>query len=857
VVTPHATAGSTILVLNFDALQCGEAIGNYYSGSTGSLGSGPGPNYGVSFTALALVTTDTNSPQTGTCAGNQTVSGMPSESNAFSFSPDAGAAASMNVPGGFTTGLSFFYLPDGSQHSLTLWDGVNGSGDPVTVVSLPPGTQGQWTAVGIAFSGTVRSVKFGSARGVFFDNITLGASQVTNPGKSAGDPSKHPGSCACGDPINLGTGALFEKATDYTTTGANPLAFIRYYNSLLSSQTQAFSMGPQWRSNYDRYLNVNSSTSVTVERADGRQVDFHLVGNTWTPDGDVDATLTLSGAAQSGTWTFKDSTDTTETYTTVAGQSFTLLQTIQARNGYTQTLGYDTNFNLISVTDSYNRKLAFTYNSATGILQTVTTPDGLVLTYAYTAIAAGPQLTEVSYSTTPATSQTYVYENPSLPLALTGIVDELGNRFATWTYDASGRGLTSQHAGGANLTTFTYNDTDGSRTVTNGLGEQEVYRFTTLQGVPKLTEIDRVAAGSIPAATRLFTYDANGYTASQIDWNGNLTTYVNDIHGQPTTINEAVNTPQARTTTITYDTTWVHLPKTIVTPGLTTSFLYDANNGNLLNRVATDTTSYYTNGTARVWTYTWSNFLLASAQGPRSDVNALTRFTYDASGALTKITNALNQATQITQHLPGGLPQTMVDPNGVTTQFSYDARQRLLAGNIATTTGPLVIALAYDGAGNLLTATLPDGSALTATYDGAHRVTAVTDLFGQKIAYTLDALGGQTQTNVLSATAAVVPGTSLTRAACCWRKATTKAIRPPPTTFTWTTGGPLRLYRPVPARCISCTTTAWERRKRPPTAASTWCGARTTSPSARPAARRARSSRTSACRVSNSRSRPG
>ena len=97
----------------------------------------------------------------------------------------------------------------------------------------------------------------------------------------------------------------------------------------------------------------------------------------------------------------------------------------------------------------------------------------------------------MSYSTTPATSQTYLYENTNLPFALTGIIDEDGNRYATWTYDANGRGLSSQHAGGADLTTISYDDTTGNRTVTNALGEQMLYKFTALQDVPKVTEIDR------------------------------------------------------------------------------------------------------------------------------------------------------------------------------------------------------------------------------------------------------------------------------------------------------------------------------------------------------------------------------
>src|SRR5208282_5057234 len=40
------------------------------------------------------------------------------------------------------------------------------------------------------------------------------------------------GGKAVGDPINVATGNLVEQVTDYTTVGANPLAFIRTYNSL-------------------------------------------------------------------------------------------------------------------------------------------------------------------------------------------------------------------------------------------------------------------------------------------------------------------------------------------------------------------------------------------------------------------------------------------------------------------------------------------------------------------------------------------------------------------------------------------------------------------------------------------------
>ena len=213
-----------------------------------------------------------------------------------------------------------------------------------------------------------------------------------------------------------------------------------------------------------------------------------------------------------------------------------------------------------------------------------------------------------------------------------------------------------------------------------------------------------------------------------------------------------MGTPQARTTNIAYLSNY-HLPSQITAPGLTTNFTYDAS-GNLLTTMLTDTTStivpYATTGTSRTWTQTWSNFLLTSVTGPRTDVSEVTSFTYDSSGALIKITNALGQVSQITQHLPGGLPQKLIDPNGVSTQLKYDARLRLLTSTLFTAAGPLTTTFTYDAAGNFLTMTLPDGSTLSNTYDTAHRLIGLTDLFHQEVTYTLDAFGDNTQTNVLT-----------------------------------------------------------------------------------------------------------
>jgi RHS repeat-associated protein len=546
----------------------------------------------------------------------------------------------------------------------------------------------------------------------------------------------------CGNPIDAATGNKFQTEMDFVAGPNTQISFARYYNS----QDATGLVGVGWHSTYHRGLAVAGSVAI-LTRADGRGDVFVSNNGTWTSDPDVtiDFGPIQSNGVQTG-WIAKLDDDSMETYS-MNGH----LMSIATRSGLVTTLDYDSSGQLTTVTGPFGHSLTFAYDANRRLTQ-MTAPGGK--TYAYAHDTNG-NLTSVTYPDN--SKRQYVYENSTYPNALTGVIDENAGRFASWNYDSAGRAVSSQHAGGADLTTVSYNDSDGSRVVTNALGQQHLYEFSTIFGVPKVVEIDRLSTATTSAATRRFTYDSNGFLASETDWNGNLTTYVNNSQGEPTNIVEASGTAQARSTTITYHASY-HLPLTIVASSLTTTYAYDSD-GNLISKALTDTTAtiapYSTKGTARTWTYTWTNSLLTSVKGPRTDVAELTSFTYDASAALTSVTNALNQRTQITQTTADGLPQTIVDSNGVTTNFAYDLRQRLLTSTLLTGAGALTTSLTYDAAGNLLKTTLPDGSALTNTYDAAHRLTAVTDLFGQSTIYTLDALGDRTQIKVTDSSAVV------------------------------------------------------------------------------------------------------
>jgi len=560
-------------------------------------------------------------------------------------------------------------------------------------------------------------------------------------------PPKQPKPCICdaataaqtnfsqvGDPIDVGSGNMYEAVTDYSTIGANPLAFIRYYNSMATPDTLAKGLGRNWRSNYDRYLRKVSATEIDAERPTGQVISFVLVSGTWTHDTDVDLTLTNSGS----TYTLTDHDDTIETYT-LSGSTGTL-NSIALPNGYTQTMNYTSGV-LTSVSDSYSRTLSFTYTS--GLLTGVSTPDSATLTFGYTATAGQNLLTSITYNTSPSTSQTYSYTNASYPFMLTGITDENGNSFASWSYDSYGRATMSEHAGGADEVQVSYSSAT-TRVVTNPLGEQETYTLAAKQGVLKVTSIARAASSPVAAATRSFTYDTNGYLATATDWNGNSTHYTNDSHGDPTSITEAYGTGRARTTTISYDSTWVHKPYTITKTNVTEDDRYDATYGNLLTRTLTDTTGGSTNGDTEVWTYTYNGTgELLTETFPRTAVTVENTYTY-SSGALASIADQLSHTTTINTANGTGQPTEITDPNSVVTDFVYDNRNRLTSKTVHASPSNEVTSATYIGSGQPYVVTQPDSSTITYTYDNAQRVTKITNTAGETINYTLDDMGDVT-----------------------------------------------------------------------------------------------------------------
>lgn len=528
----------------------------------------------------------------------------------------------------------------------------------------------------------------------------------------------------CGNPINTATGNKFQAETDFIGAPNTGLEIRRFYNSQNNAKT---TLGFGWRGSWQQALTIDSANNtVKAIREDGRVESFTKSANgDWQSDADVVNQLSVikDAANQQTGWQLLTRGDAVESYT-LDGR----LSSISTRAGMTTSLSYDNQNRLSTATGHFGHALSFAYNTSKQ-LASISLPDGTSYQYAYDANSNLVSVTHPDQS-----KRQYVYENSTFNHLLTGIIDEKGKRFASWTYDSKGRATSSQHAGGAELTSVAYN-TDGSATVTDALGNQHGYNFTTQFDVVKPTHVTGSANKGLGA--KAFSYDANGFVASKTDFNGNITTFVRDAGGQETARTEAAGTALARTIFTTWHANF-RLPIKITEPNRVTNFSYDAN-GNLLKRTVT------AGANSRSWTFTYNAAgQVLTMDGPRTDLSDISQFAYDNLGNLSSVTDALGHVTQFTAYNGNGQPLSSKDANGLVKTLTYDARGRVTSIKV----GDETTAYVYDAVGQVIKTIAPDGTAIVFSYDDAHRLVKVTDQLGNHLDYTLDAMGNKLKEQV-------------------------------------------------------------------------------------------------------------
>jgi RHS repeat-associated protein len=573
-----------------------------------------------------------------------------------------------------------------------------------------------------------------------------------------------------GNPINPALAYKVQAEPDYSDSAPHPLSLTRHYRSDLEIAPAGLVSG--WSHNYAGRIRIANNTAsvqlgngsnVYFQRKDADKPWYNHPENTANPDRleQVGDTITYTRDQDNSVWTF---TNTSPGLPLLVAR----LTRIQQRNGWAMTLSYNAAGQLTQASNAFGRSLSLGYN-ASGQLAQVSTPDGKLINYAFNSSG---NVQSASYPD--ASTRQYHYENPAFPQLLTGITNENGQRYATFSYDAQGRAIGTQHAGGVDSYQLSYPPDAGSALgsqgallasgqtvdpaifrssaqVTDPLGNVRTVQYQGGDGNVRVLGQTSSAGGS-QFATRDFgqgTTSPSTLPTTETDYLGFITTTSWDTPRRlPTAVTRAAGTPVAQTVQTQWHPT-LRLPTLITETGRTTAFTYDSQ-GNVLSETVTDTSVTANTPNAvrtTAWTYTPAG-LVATETAPNG---AVTSYAYDSAGNPLTVRNALGHITTyayLGADGAAGRVTSSTAPNGAVTSYSYDPRGRLLSSVQTAGTSTLATKYTYTLSGQLASASLPSGHAITYQYDAAQRLVGWQDNRGATGVYTLDAMGNRTSEQI-------------------------------------------------------------------------------------------------------------
>ena len=312
-----------------------------------------------------------------------------------------------------------------------------------------------------------------------------------------------------------------------------------------------------WWSSVHRQIYASpNGQSLKATRGDGSVVDAVLKSGAWSLVAD-DRTGALEHrdsitAITGGGWRYRDQSGMAlESYDS-AGLMTTWVQSSGMPLSATQTSG-----RLSKLADPFGRSIGFTYKSlatssgAQVVIDSLRDPQGQILQFGYDELPGN--LTSIRWPDNQVRTFVYDSPHPNQAWALTGIIDEAGKRYATFGYDAVGRAISTEHAGGVEKYSVTYPGGEGPKVVTtetydsvagvirryrdwsvdvppvvtgpNGAVETFNPPDLTLK-YPRDTGRTQPAGAGCAASSSKIEYDANGNKALEDDFNGNRTCFV-------------------------------------------------------------------------------------------------------------------------------------------------------------------------------------------------------------------------------------------------------------------------------------------------------------------------------------------
>ncbi len=358
------------------------------------------------------------------------------------------------------------------------------------------------------------------------------------------------------------------------------------------------------------------------------------------------------------------------------------------------TMAYDAKGNLTSLTSAENETTSFTY-TAKGQLETVTDPLMRVTSFAYDA--DGNLLT----ATNPANETvTLRYD---LANRLEQVTDAL-NRIASFTYDSLDR-VTEVRDAAAGFTRFAYDANDNLVSATDPNDNPVERNLYDLRN--RLTQ--RTDAKNL---TTTYLYDGVGNVTRMTDRRGRVTDYTYDALNRITQVSDA----DGRITNYIYDLAG------------NLAHISDSHSGDIL--VSYDSLNRLTEVVTPQGSVQYAYDAIGRRTSRTISGDDVTAYTYDKVNRLKTVTL---RGRTVTYHydLAGRLIEKVL-PNGLKASYQYDAADRATSIAYTKPDNSVVesVAYSYDAGGQRITKTQgqasPGETPLSATYDEANRLTAIT-----------------------------------------------------------------------------------------------------------------------------------
>lgn len=620
---------------------------------------------------------------------------------------------------------------------------------------------------------------------------------------------------ALGNPVILTEGAKIQQDRDYIGNQRGTLEIGRTYRYTRNA-VNAPTAGILWSFSFERQFLAEEAAAgappprISIVNSDGSSIRFNRSGLVYTTEvASADSVYALT--PKYNEWVYKHSSGRLEYFK--KEKSKYLLMSVTRKDGDGTYFSYDENEKLNTISDSFGRTLNVLWHDDYAIAS-ISSPE-VSLQYQYeqlksddgAVVSAMQRIVNVQINGADGVSQgskQYHYgEGWPGWFYLTGITDENGVRFATYSYDAEGRVRRSEHAGGAQRHDFSY-PTDTSRVVIDPLGAARSITLAPVAGQLRVTSFSQPGGSGCGPAASAYTYSAKGMLQSRSDFSSVKTCFtyetarnleISHVDGVPAvaacpTASSAPAVGQ-RKTTRRWHPDWA-IETMIAEPLKVTNYIYNgqpdidgdiASCGDggtlpdgkpiavLCKKIESATTD--ANGAAgfdatktgapRITTYSYNRvgqMLSSTISGRAGSGGDTTRYEYygettssHTRGDLAKVTGPTGQIREFLEYTGSGLATKIKEPNGQLIELSYDARQRLISRVVsAFGVGEQATRYHCDLVGQLTGVDLPDSSHIAYRYDDAHRMTDITDTLGNTVHYSLDPMGNRVREEVLDST---------------------------------------------------------------------------------------------------------